>query len=463
MQGATSVPEKSHRLFVYFVGIAAALAGLLYGLDAGVITGAKLFIIKTFHATRQQEELLVSIVLFGAVVGTLLSGTLSKYCGRRFAIILSAIIFTLGAICSAMTHSLEMLVSVRFVIGIGLGIASFTAPVYLSELAPKKIRGSLIALYQLMVTIGFLLAFFSDTLLAYVDNWRAMLGIVAIPAFLMLLLMLFSPQSPRWLMLRGEKKAAKAVLEKLRYHHEVDAELEEISYSLQHTKVKASHLIQNKNFLKVIGLGMMLQAIQQFSGINAVLYYAPNIFKLAGFSTSIEQLWATVIVGLINVLTTIIALLMIDKFGRRPILFFGVVVSTLSMLALGILLHTGTPTEALRIFAVIAVLAFIFGFAIGLGPIVWILCSEIYPLQGRNFGITFSTASNWICNGLIAFTFLNVLHAIGGANTMYIFGIIGLVSLIFIALFTPETKGVSLEQIENNLMDGKSCRKLGQQ
>jgi len=205
----------------------------------------------------------------------------------------------------------------------------------------------------------------------------------------------------------------------------------------------------------------MLQIIQQFSGINAVMYYSTNIFKMAGFTTSIEQLWATVIVGLVNVLTTVLAILFVDKFGRRPILTLGLIITTISMIALGVLLHLGTGTQELRVLAVSFILLFIFGFAISLGPIIWILCAEIFPLQGRDTGVAFSTATNWLCNAVIAGTFLNVLNSIGGANTMYIFGVIGFLSLLFVWRFAPETKGVSLESIESNLLAGNKCRDLG--
>ena len=452
-----------HKKIIYIVGITAALAGLLFGLDTGVINGAKIYLVHEFHATTGQEEIVVSAILYGAIVGTIISGFVSRYFGRRFAILASAAIFTVGSIFSALSVSIDMLIIMRLILGIALGLASFTAPVYLSEVAPKKVRGGLIALYQLMITIGLLSAFLSDAILSYFTGWRWMLGIVAIPAFLMFLAVLALPRSPRWLMLRGNKQAAKDVLHKVRHHHEVEHELSEIETSLAHHKLHPLQLLQSKFFLKVLGLGIVLQFIQQLSGINAVIYYSSNIFRLAGFTTHAEQLWATVIVGLVNVITTILSVFIVDKLGRRPILFGGLIITTLSMLALGILFHVGTHTELLRILAIVFVLTFIFGFAVSLGTIIWILCAEIFPQQGRELGVTWTTASNWVGNALVSSFFLTVVTTIGSANTFFVFAGLGVLSLLFVIKFSPETKGVSLEQIEDNLMLGKICRKLGQQ
>lgn len=460
MQGSYQ-SVKGQKFLVYIVGITAALAGLLFGLDTGVINGAKIYLVKEFHATVGQEEIVVSAILYGAVIGTIVSGFISRYFGRRFAILASAAIFTVGSILSAASVSIDMLIGMRFLLGIALGIASFTAPVYLSEVSPKKVRGGLIALYQLMITIGLLCAFLSDSILSYFTDWRWMLGVVAIPAFIMFLAVLALPKSPRWLMLRGNKQAAKDVLDKVRHSHEIDEELAEIEYSLGHQKLHPLQLLRNKFFLRVLGLGIVLQLIQQFSGINTIIYYSTNIFKMAGFTTHAEQLWATVIVGLVNVLTTVLSVFIVDKLGRRPILFVGLTFTTLSMLALGIMFHVGIHTEALRILAVIFVLTFIFGFAVSLGTIIWILCAEIFPLQGRDFGVTCTTASNWIGNAIVSSTFLTLIGTLGTANTFWVFAGLGLLSFFFVMKFAPETKGISLEHIEANLMDGKSCRLLG--
>ena len=460
----TKEKQSGYRFFVYVVGVTAALAGLLFGLDVGVISGALPLVKKTFTLSTIQEELVVSSVLVGAVLGTLISGVVSRHYGRRFSILLSAVIFCIGSVLSAVSVDVTMLILVRVFLGLALGIASFTAPLYLSEVSPKQIRGGLIALYQLMITIGILLAYISDSLFMYIESWRWMLGVIFFPSFFMFIAVLLLPKSPRWLMLRGNEQAAISVLGRVRYQHEVEPEAREIKESLRdHGSIKK--VLKNPLFMKVLMLGVVFQAIQQFSGMNTIMYYAPEIFKLAGFTDPVQQMWATVIVGLVNVLTTFIAIAFVDRVGRRPILLFGLSITTLSMLILGLLFHMGLEANALgpwaKYVASIVVLCFIFGFAVSLGPVIWILCSEIFPLQGRDFGVTCSTASNWVCNAIVGFTFLSMLNGLGVANTFWVYAGLGLISLLVIIRFAPETKGVSLEQIEDNLFAGKPMRQIG--
>ncbi|MDF2529488.1 MAG: transporter [Gammaproteobacteria bacterium] len=455
-----TVQTLKNKPFVYIVGITAALAGLLFGIDIGAISGALPFLKQDFQLSTIQQEAVVSSILAGAVIGTLFSGFITRHYGRRFAILVSALIFSVGSILSAFSVSVTMLIIVRLFLGLALGLASFTAPLYLSEVAPKNVRGALIALYQLMITIGILAAFLSDTAFSLIGSWRWMLGLPFFPAFAMFLAVLMLPKSPRWLMLRGNKEQAMAVLDRVRHPHEVEGEIEEIESSLSTTH-SIKTLLKNRFFVKVLFLGIAFQIIQQFSGINTVMYYAPTIFQMAGFASHIDQMWGTVAVGTVNVLTTIVSILLVDKLGRRPILYFGLCVTTLSLFVLGYLFHVGISTPVLQYSAVACLLLFIMGFAVSLGPIMWILCAEIYPLQGRDIGVTVTTATNWLCNAIIGFTFLSLLSALGPHHTFWLFSGIGLLSLVFIRLFTPETKDVSLEQIEANLFAGKSCRNLG--
>ncbi len=453
-------PEKQKR-FIYIVGFTAALAGLLFGIDIGVISGALPFIKSTFHLTYNQEEFVVSSILVGAVIGSIVSGVVSRFLGRRRAILISAFIFIVGALLSAASISYEMLISIRIFLGISLGIASFTAPLYLAEIAPKKIRGFLIALYQLMITIGILAAFLSDTLFSYIESWRWMLGITMVPALIMFLAVLLMPRSPRWLMLRGNREAAHAVLNRVRHKHEIQPELEEIHSSLQET-TSSWELLKNKTFVKVLLLGISFQLLQQITGMNTILYYAPEIFSLAGFSSHTMQMWATVIVGLVNALTTILALFAVDRFGRRPILFLSLTLMAAAMLIISLMYYHGLTSTALQVTNVIVLLVFIFGFAIGMGPIIWILCSEIFPLKGRDFGVAVTTTTNWVGNTIVGATFLSLIHVFGTDGTFLIYGIICLLSLIYLFGVTPETKNVSLEKIQHNLLTGKALRHLGQ-
>lgn len=448
---------------VYVVAFTAALAGLLFGLDIGVISGALPFIANQFSAGTEAQEFIVSSLLLGAVIGTLISGVLSKKFGRKNALLVSAIVFATGSVLSSISSNTAILIGVRLFLGIAVGIASFTAPLYLSEMAPQKIRGALISMYQLMITIGILTAYLSDTFLSYGGHWRVMLGILVIPSTLMFIGILLLPESPRWLIMAGKKHRAKEVLKKLRHEDEVQEELIEIEKTLETKQSGLQLLLHNKQYLKVILLGIGLQAIQQFTGMNVVMYYAPKIFKLAGFASTAEAMLGTVLIGLINVLATFIAIALVDKAGRKPILFAGFVVMGLSMGTLGLTFMLGVDSShILQFIAVSALLCFIIGFAMSAGPIIWVICSEIYPLAGRDLGITISTATNWICNTIVGATFLTMLKVLGPAHTFWIYGGLNVIFIIFLFLFVPETKGISLEKIERNLMSGKKLLKIGQ-
>lgn len=449
------------KAMMYMVGITAALAGLLFGVDMGVISGALVFLAKDFSLTAAQQEMVVSAILVGAVIGSLCAGFISRHYGRRSAILLSAFIFSIGAILSAFSVSYLMLLIVRVFLGVALGVASFTAPLYLSEVSPKHVRGGLISLYQLMITIGLFAAFVSDYLFSYTASWRLMLGLPFIPAFIMFVAVLFLPKSPRWLMLKGRHDHAMEVLRRIHDHSSADQEAREILESVR-TRRTLREIISCKFFRKVVLLGIVLQFIQQFSGMNTIMYYAPTIFKMAGFVSHTQQMWGTVIVGLVNVLTTVVAILVVDRLGRRPVLFFGSALMIGSMIVLGCFFHFGIHTAAARQITVAFLLLFIVGFAISLGPVIWILCSEIFPLKGRDVGVTFSTTANWVGNTVVGMTFLTLLSSLGTAGTFWLYAILLIVSTIIMFFFVPETKDVSLEQIEVNLFSGKSCRELGQ-
>jgi len=447
---------------VYVVAFTAALAGLLFGLDIGVISGALPFIAAQFKAGTQAQEFVVSSLLAGAVIGTLISGLISSKYGRKNALLVSAVVFAVGALFSSMATSTMMLIIIRVFLGMAVGIASFTAPLYLSEMAPQRIRGALISMYQLMITIGILMAFISDTCLSYGGHWRAMLGVLVIPATFMFIGVLLLPKSPRWLVLAGRRKRAREVLSKLRHEDEVEGELIEIQKTLEVKQDGFQLLRGSRQFRKVLLLGIGLQIVQQLTGINVIMYYAPKIFKIAGFTTTTQAMWGTVLVGLINILATFIAIAFVDRIGRKPILFAGFVVMGLSMGALGLMFHIGMQvSQAIQFAAIGALLVFITGFAMSAGPIIWVICSEIYPLSGRDLGITTSTATNWLCNAVVGATFLTLLNVLGPAYTFWLYGSLNILFILFLLLFVPETKGVSLEKIESNLMSGKRLVRIG--
>jgi len=456
---------------VYFIGFTAALAGLLFGLDIGVISGAQGFLQKDFAVSDHVLEIIVSALLWGAFFGTLISGILSNKLGRRRAILVSAVIFVLGSIVCSMAPNPQILILARFFLGIAVGVASFTAPLYLSEISPQRVRGSMISMYQLMITIGIVIAFLSNTWLATYatiggvtgGHWRLMLGIISIPAAIMFLGVIFLPESPRWLFLKGYKDEAIGVFHRMRLpDDDIQREVIEIEESLRVRQNGFSMLLENRNFRRAIGLGIGLQIIQQLTGINVVMYYAPRIFDIAGYSSTAHQLWGTVIVGVTNVLATFIAIAFVDRLGRKPIMYAGFVVMGISMVSVGLLFNMDLEkSPVLGTWAIGALLLFIIGFAMSAGPIIWVLCAEIFPLSGRDLGVTFSTATNWIVNAIVGQTFLTLLSSFGNGNTFLLYGGLNVLFVIFFLFFVPETKGVSLEKIEANLLAGKPLRKIG--
>ena len=466
MQNSETKPSA----IVYIIGLTAALAGLLFGLDVGVISGANEFIQKEFQISDHIVELIVSMLLWGAVFGTMISGILSNKLGRKKTMLVSALIFIGGSLFCSLSVSPNQLILARFILGIAVGVASFTAPLYLAEISPQKVRGAMISMYQLMITIGIMISYFSDMFFATAKvngveggHWRLMLGSIAVPASLMFLGMLILPESPRWLFLKGFHEHGVDVFRKLLLpEEEITREVNEIQANLQKKQNGFQLLLTNSNFRRAIFLGVSLQFIQQFTGMNVVMYYAPRIFKIAGFANTSAQMWGTVIVGITNVLATFIAIAFIDKLGRKPIMYSGFVVMGLSMVTVGSLFNMNIEqSPVLGYYAILALLLFIVGFAMSAGPIVWVICSEIFPLAGRDLGVTFSTASSWVCNAVVGGTFLTMLSTLGKGNTFLFYGGMQFFFIIFFMIFVPETKDVSLEKIEKNLLSGLPLRKIG--
>ncbi len=461
----TLIVPRNNRRISFFVSFSAAIAGLLFGLDIGVISGALPFISQHFTLSSQQQEWVVSIMMLGAALGALFNGWLSSHLGRKYSLMAGALLFIAGSVGSAWASSFEMLLIARVVLGIAVGIASYTAPLYLSEMASEQVRGKMISMYQLMVTIGILVAFLSDTALSNSGDWRTMLGILAIPALLLMGLVIFLPNSPRWLAAKGRHVEAAQVLNMLRDTSEkARQELEDIRESLKLKQNGWELFRTNPNTRRAVFLGMLLQGMQQFTGMNIIMYYAPQIFRMAGFTSTHQQMWATVFVGLTFVLATLIAIFTVDKSGRKPALKISFSVIALGTLILGYCLmqfDQGTASSGLSWLSVGMTMMCIAGYAMGAAPVVWILCSEIQPLKSRDFGITCSTTNNWVSNMIIGATFLTLIDHIGAAHTFWLYTALNILFIGFTVYLLPETKGVTLEHIERNLMAGKKLRDIG--
>lgn len=447
---------------VIFTCAVASLAGLMFGMDIGVISGAQQFLQADFGISDEVLGWVVSVMMLGAALGALVAGWLSSRLGRKLSLVLGALLFVAGSLLCGLAWSVDVLILGRFILGLAIGLASFTAPLYLAEIAPESIRGAMIALYQLMITIGILAAFLSNTAFSYSGDWRWMLGIIAIPSALFLVAVLFLPESPRWLMMRNRTEQAERVLLRLLGSAEAaSAKRQDIAEQLKCHQHGLQMFLTNANFRRSVGLGVLLQVMQQLTGINVVMYYAPRIFKDMGYATE-AQMWFTALVGVVNVLATFIAIGLVDRLGRKPILYTGFGVMALGLGLVGGLMAIGIQSHGQQLFAVVMLLLFIVGFAMSAGPLIWTLCSEIQPLKGRDFGIGSSTFTNWVVNWLVGLSFLPLLNGIGSAAT---FGLYAAFNLIFIGLtlwLVPETKGVTLEQIERKLMAGEPLRRIGQ-
>ncbi len=450
--------EKKH-LSMIVISLLAALSGLLFGFDTGVISGAILFINQNFSLLPSQTEWVISVVLLGALFGAVSSGRLTDRYGRKRLLMWSSLLFILGTLISSLATNILTLECGRFLLGLAIGNSSFTTPLYLAEISQKEKRGFMVALYQLAITIGILLSYFVNLYYAPIGAWRMMLGFGIIPASLLLISLFFVPESPRYLLSMGFLDKAKAVLCKLRSSHEVEQELYNISL------VKNDHdnwktLIFDKHFRRVLTVGITLASLQQITGINTIIYYAPTIFKLSDFSTH-NAFLATLLVGLVNMLVSIIVLPLVDTLGRRKLLMSGLSGMMISLMLLGLSVSFSTTHPHLKPLMPISMMLYIACFAFSLGPMTFVLISEIFPLAIRGFSMSLAIGANWLSNMLVAITFLSLIQAVGLTNTFYFYAACCLVALSFVYFFVPETKGVSLEKIENNLFSGVQMSRIG--
>ncbi|QSH41515.1 sugar porter family MFS transporter [Lentisphaerota bacterium ZTH] len=457
--------NKNARKIIIRACIFAGLGGLLFGLDQGFINGSLSFIKEEMHLSLIQSQSFASIMHLGCIIGVLFSGWVSKTIGRKRTLVLTALFFGFFSLLGAFTHDVFVLYASRFALGLAVGYASFVVPLYFSEIAPAKMRGGFIAMYQLMITIGIFAIFLSNSVIGtYFQSWRLMLGVIALPSIVMFLGAMFIPQSPRWLVLRGREDHAKAVLSSIREHEShAEDELNEIKESLDtDTKQGGWKLLKESYFLRVLGLGILLMLLQQFSGINAVIYYSGEIFKKAGAQ---HPAMGTVVIGLINVIFTVVAIKYVDKWGRKPILYSGLTVMTLTLLIIGSLFKMQENGIVLGNFSsglmVAACIVYIAAFAMSLGPIMWIICAEIFPLEGRDFGITVTTATCWVACAIVVQFSLSIIHHFGGSALFFLFAICCVLGFSIVRLFTPETKGVSLEHIEGKLKSGEKLLRIG--
>ena len=445
-------------IYVSLITLTATLGGFLFGFDTAVISGTISFVKLQFGMSSLMEGWYVSSALLGCIAGVAISGKLSNKLGRKKVMLFAAFLFAISAIGCALAPDATMLILFRLIGGLGIGVASVVCPMYIAELAPSQIRGKLITYYQLAITIGILVAYFSNSkiqlnaaeaattsdvykLLFSGEIWRGMFVMGIIPALLFILLILFIPESPRWLALKNKPEKARKILASITNLKQADVEIAAIQQSLQSRQIKVKELFRGKLALPMM-IGILLTALSQFSGINAIIYYGPSILEKAGFQLS-DALGGQVTIGLVNMAFTFVAIFIIDRGGRKPLLMWGIAGSALSLLFAGILFAFNI-TNGWAI--LLCIILFIACFAFSFGPVVWVVISEIFPTNIRGEAVAISTMSLWIANWIVGqfFPLLNQWPAV----PFFVFALCCVAALWLTWKKIPETRGRSLEEIE---------------
>ena len=433
------------------VATIAAIGGFLFGYDTGVIGGAMLFMQKDLKLhSHGQQQLVVAILLLGAIAGAFVSGWLADKISRRRTKMISGTVYVIGGLACAFSQNYTEILASRFVLGLSVGTASFVSPMYIAELVPTRIRGGVVSFNQLMVTLGICAAYIVDWAFApFSNNWRWMFGVTVVPGAALAIGMYFMPFSPRWLVQKGREDEAREVLERYRFEDDdVEAEIAEIKDVASDEVPLRSLLAAGMRRMMLVGIG--LAVFQQLVGINTVIYYAPTILKMAGQQNT-GALTQSLYIGATNVVFTIVAILLLDKLGRRFFLLFGTSCLTVALVGLGVFFASPGLQRSVGWLALACLLFYIFGFAIGLGPVFWLMISEIFPLQMRGPAMAVCTMFNWGFNFLIAYTFLTLTDLITKSGAFWLYAFFGVCALVFFATLVPETRGRTLEQIQDDI------------
>ncbi|XP_050248228.1 probable polyol transporter 4 [Quercus robur] len=448
------------RKYVLACAVFASLNSVLLGYDVGVMSGAIIFIQEDLKITEVQEEVLVGILSVVSLFGSLAGGRTSDAIGRKWTMALAAVIFQIGAVIMTLAPSFEVLMIGRLLAGIGIGFGVMIAPVYIAEISPTIARGSLTSFPEVFINFGILLGYVSNYAFSGLPahiNWRIMLAVGILPSVFIGFALFVIPESPRWLVIQNRVEEARSVLQKTNDNEkEVEERLAEIQLAAGTADVENHEekavwrelLSPSPSVCRMLVTGFGIQCFQQISGIDATVYYSPEIFKAAGVEGNTNLLAATVAVGVTKTVFILVAIFLIDKLGRKPLLYVSTIGMTICLFSLGLslsLLGQGQVGIALSILSVCGNVAF---FSVGLGPICWVLTSEIFPLRLRSQAAALGAVGNRVCSGLVAMSFLSVSRAISVAGVFFIFSATSALSVLFVYTFVPETKGKSLEQIE---------------
>ena len=439
---SNKIDTDKNQLLIF--STAAALGGLLFGFDTGVISGAIHFIKIEFNLNAYQEGFAVSNLMIACVIGALLAGPIADWTGRKKVLILCAVLFTVSAILSALPRSFTELVIARFIGGMGVGMASVVSPMYIAEISPAKIRGRLVALNQLAIVVGILLSYLSNWLLVDtgINNWRYMLVAEILPAITFLVGLFFIPESPRWLTKEGLEKEALDVLNVVAGAANSDHELQEVKKSLAEKSTSLKELL-HPSLRRVLIVGILFSLFAHITGIDTIIYYGPIIFLESGFKTD-SALLASVMIGITNLIFTFVGMAMVDKAGRKFLLLVGLAGMGISMTLVGLCMQSDMISAK---WTLLWIMTYIASFAMSIGVVIWVYLSEIYPTRVRGQALSVATMVLWLGNVILTQLFPVMMERFGG-GTFYIFSFICLLAFIFTWTMVKETKGVSLEEIE---------------
>jgi len=451
------VATKTNNFLVFAMIFCAGLGGILYGYDIGVISGALLFVQKVIPMTESQIGFMVGAVLGGGIVGTLVTGYFADRFGRRTMILASCVLFFIGIISILLTSSFVVLLISRLVLGLAVGIVAVAVPLYLTEVAPAKIRGRSITIFQLLLTFGIVLAYFVDLLFTPSGNWRGMFAVILIPTSILFFSMCFLPETPRWLLSKRRKVLAEKVLLQTRSVKEAQKELKQIQDSLKKTESNWQALFA-RNLWLPLSVSLVIAACNQLTGINVLLQYAPIMIQKTGLHSDLASMFGTVGIGLVNFLGTILAFFLIDRFGRRFLLLIGTAGVTLAYIYLGLLPHLGLAEQLQAELSLIGFATFIAFFAIGPGVVVWLAISELLPTKVRGKGVALALFINSVAGFLLSSAFLTIENLLSVAGTYLLFAGFTLVYFLVAFFMLPETKGKTLEEIQQFYQKKKSAK-----
>ncbi|MGB8391565.1 sugar porter family MFS transporter [Mycobacterium sp.] len=438
----------SPRLRGRLVGLTAASVGLIYGYDLSIIAGAQLFVTDQFGLTTPQQELLTTMVVIGQIAGALGGGVIANAIGRKKSVVLVLVTYAMFALLGAVSVSLPMLLMARFLLGLTIGVSVVVVPVYVAESAPAAVRGSLLTAYQLATVSGLILGYLTGYLLAGAHGWRWMLGLAAVPATLLLPLLLRMPDTARWYLLKGRVDDARVALLRVEPTANVEEELAEIGRALSEGSGGGVSEMLRRPYLRATIFVVTLGFLIQITGINAIIYYSPRIFEAMGFTGNFALLGLPALVQVAGLAAVCTSLLLVDRVGRRPLLLSGIAMMIAADVVLMVVFAQGLGGAGL-IVGFAGILLFIIGFTLGFGSLGWVYASESFPSWLRSIGSSTMLTANLVANAIVAAVFLTMLHSLGGAGAFAVFGIFAVIAFGVVYRYAPETKGRQLEDIRH--------------